>query len=161
MRVDETETGGLHVNLMALVSKAHGLDAERAQELQARFLEGINAPEASVETAINIASQLSLSGAYREAIAAYEQISERFPNRSATCKNNIGAAYFFLGEYETALRYYVEAGEAGEHAQRIEYNIWEACAELVKLAQAAANDAEVTRWKAFYSEHYPHGEYSF
>ncbi len=64
----------------------------------------------------------------------------------------IGASYFFLKNYEKAIDYYLKAYQKGECKEDTEFNVWEACVGLIKLAQ---NDGEKKKWKTFFKNKFP------
>jgi tetratricopeptide (TPR) repeat protein len=101
-----------------------GISREEAQRLQAVFLDHLTASDDSA--AINAAAKLLVGGHYQEAIAAYTRIGEKWPERRDDCESQIGAAHFFLGEYEVAIQHYEEARKLGADPSMMEDNIVEA-----------------------------------
>ena len=132
-----------------------GMSMEKANELQQQFVNSLANENTSATQLINLAGQLLTGQRYEEAIKVYEGVIIRFPNETAQCLNSIGACYYYLGEYETAIEYYMKALEAGEVLERVDYNVWESCDALIK---ATDNRNEKMKWKYFYEENFPDGE---
>jgi tetratricopeptide (TPR) repeat protein len=102
-----------------------GLTLDQARELQDRLLATVTA-EGEVSKKINAAAQLMTAGLYEAAIDAYEAIAQRHPEELAACESQIGAARFFLGQHEEAIRHYELARQHGADAGMMEDNIKEA-----------------------------------
>ncbi|MEM9030211.1 MAG: hypothetical protein AAGC70_17755 [Pseudomonadota bacterium] len=103
-----------------------GVSLDEAAKLQAAVMENISDAGLPVSQKINAAAHLMTSGAFRECIAAYEDIARQHPEELGECEGQIGAAYFFLGEYETAITYYKQALANGADASMMQDNIEEA-----------------------------------
>ncbi|MCC5944593.1 MAG: hypothetical protein JJT94_06630 [Bernardetiaceae bacterium] len=121
---------GENVEVFGFASKeaeaGKGLDQAQIQQYQAAFLQVLETSDE--DRAFNFAAQLMAKGAYQNCIQAYQQLCERYPDQRGTCEGQIGAAYFFLGEYEQAIHYYLEAREHdASNADMMDDNIWEAC----------------------------------
>jgi TolA-binding protein len=101
------------------------LSKEELQTLRAEFLNEVSQnPE---NYAFNFASQLMLNGQYKECIAYYSAIAEQYPQKQGLCESQIGAAYYFLGNYVEAIEYYLQARDNGMNPDMMDDNIWEAC----------------------------------
>lgn len=96
-----------------------------------------------VSSRLNAAARLMTSRKFDEAIAAYDKIGVDFPDEAGTALGQIGAAYFFKGNFERAIAAYVTARDHGADAGMMDDNIWEACEALAKKepAQKAAHFA--------------------
>jgi hypothetical protein len=93
---------------------------------------------------------------FDEAIAAYEAIAADFPHRRGDAESQIGAAYYFKGDYIRAIELYVAARENGADSDMMDDNIWEA---VETLANATKDADAKRRWLARYLELCPRGKY--
>lgn len=75
---------------------------------------------------INAAADLLLAKKFTEAIAAYEAIAREHPGSAADCESQIGAAWFFLGDYPRAIEFYRSALAKGADRGMMADNIQEA-----------------------------------
>jgi tetratricopeptide (TPR) repeat protein len=101
------------------------LSKEELQALRAEFLNEVSQnPE---NYASNFASQLMMNGQYKECIAYYLAIAEQYPHKRGLSESQIGAAYYFLGNYVEAIKYYLQARDNGMNPDMMDDNIWEAC----------------------------------
>lgn len=107
-----------------------------------------------VHARINHAARLLTSRKFDEAIDAYTQIAQDFPEERGTCLSQVGAAWYFKGEFARAIEAYVIARDAGADADMMDDNLWEACEALAKKepAQKAAH-------LAAYLRHCPNGKH--
>lgn len=152
--IGQNEDGTLHLNLFGKVSEhANGLTQRQTEDLQSAFEEML---EVSTESGklINIAAQLTASGKYKDSNQALVKIIERYPSKMGTCFNLMGANYFFLQMYTKAIDHYLQALKAGENEEMIDFNVWEACVELIRNAQ---EEQEKEHWRNFYHQNFPHG----
>lgn len=79
-----------------------------------------------LNTAINYACQLLTQEHYHQSIDSFEQIMLHAPNQKGLCENQIGAAYFFLDQYDKAIEAYLRSLDYGFDIKMLDYNIWEA-----------------------------------
>jgi TolA-binding protein len=112
------------------------VDFEGAKRERAAFLSKVTTNSES--DAINAAAGLMLDRKYAEAIIAYQDVIARFPSRRGTAESQIGAAHYFLGDFQKAIEFYVAAREHGEDASMMDDNIWEATEALVKKGEKGA-----------------------
>ncbi len=105
---------------------SQGVNLEEAAALQREAMARIDDSDLPVSQKINAAARLLVGGAFREAIAAYEEIMRLHPETTADCEGQIGAAYFFLKDYETAIDYYERALANGADPSMMRDNIEEA-----------------------------------
>ena len=76
------------------------------------------------------ASKLMTSGKYSESIDLYKKLSDDFPQNKGLYESQIGAAYYFLGDYDNAIKYYVSGMNNGGDKRMMDDNIWEATEAL-------------------------------
>ena len=99
------------------------------------------------------ASILMTGGQFQDAIELYLELIKKFPDNKNLYLSQVGAGYYFLGEYEKAIDYYLEALKQGFVREMIDDNIWESCEMLYKRDR---NSAVLKR----YLEIFPEGKYS-
>lgn len=81
---------------------------------------------ADFRTKIATADWLLLEDNYNGAIALYDRIAADHPDEIGVCLRCVGAAHYFLGNYETAIEFYQKALASGEDADMIAADISEA-----------------------------------
>lgn len=127
------------------------VEFEQAKEAREAFL--AQAEVSGVDAEFNRASGLMLEEKFQETIAAYQELAERHPDRRGDCEAQIGAAQFFLGEYDEAIASYVRAREHGADSDMMDDNLWEAC------EQAAERSGRRNDYARRYLELCPQGIY--
>lgn len=80
---------------------------------------------------INAAARLLVSGQFDEGIAAWLAIGEEWPIEKPLAWSQVGAAYYFKGEYSRAIEFYQKAKGGG--MEGMEENIEEAEQALAAL----------------------------
>lgn len=133
-----------------------GLSLEEASEMQQAFVQAMSDENIGSAQLINLAGKLLTGQQFEEAIKVYENIVFRFPDETAQCLNAIGACHYYLENYETAIRYYMNALNAGELKERVEYNVWESCQSIIDIA---ADRKEQMKWKFFFADNFPESKY--
>lgn len=78
------------------------------------------------------AAKLMSSGQFAESAELYGKLANEYPAKRGLYQSQVGAAHFFLGEYEKALDHYVTALQNGADASMMDDNIWEAAEVLYK-----------------------------
>jgi len=146
------------IQMYGLLSEDGGLNFEQASELQDEFINSLAEEGTTADQLVNLAGRLLTNQKFTEAIKTYEAIMIRFPSETPQCLNAMGACYFYLDEFETAINYYLKAYESGEMRDTIEYNVWESCDALIKQS---GEKNEKMKWKFFYEEHFPNTSRSF
>lgn len=101
-----------------------GLSHEEAADLQARAESTLSSD--TVEMKMAAAVKLLTAKRYAECIEAYRRIGAEHADRWGDCLANMGAAYFFLGEYEKAITCYTQAMKHGVDPVMMQDNIDEA-----------------------------------
>ncbi|MCW3084163.1 MAG: hypothetical protein JWP12_1529 [Bacteroidetes bacterium] len=76
------------------------------------------------------ASKLMTSAKYAESLELYKKISESYPEKKGLYDSQVGVAYYFLGDYDKAIEYYVSGMNNGAHKSMMDDNIWEATEAL-------------------------------
>lgn len=152
------EQGQINVQLYGRISSSpRGLSQAEAQQLQEAFLEVLQEGTA-YQQMINTASRLSNQGQYQESNTVLEKIINDYPEEQGSSLNLLGANWFFLANYEKAIDFYLQARAAGENEEMIDFNVWEACRELYKVA---ATPEEALKWKNYYEQLFPMGRNRF
>lgn len=129
-------------NLLAQIAESPSLTEEDALALQQKLIAEHGLAGGEEADKINAAARLLMTGKHREAIVAYTAIMDEHPEKAGTCEGQIGAAYFFLEDYEKAIAYYEAAKEHGEDAGMMDDNIQEAKEARDKAAQGGSSEAE-------------------
>ncbi len=78
------------------------------------------------------ASKFMTSGNFEESINLYKRMAEEYPDNRGLYESQVGAGYYFLGNYEEAINYYVSALKNGGDEDMADDNIWEATEVLYK-----------------------------
>ncbi|MEO1654834.1 MAG: tetratricopeptide repeat protein [Bacteroidota bacterium] len=157
LTLKQNEQGRVSVHLIARVSDAPGnLSPEEAQLLQNDFLKYFKAGEGDRHAQLNLAAQLMTGGRYQESLVCLDKLIEAYPKEAGSYLNLKGANYFYLGEFEKAIEFYLQALEAGEDAGMIDYNVWESCVELIKQFPEQKN-----KWEDTYYRSFPQGKHRF
>jgi tetratricopeptide (TPR) repeat protein len=104
----------------------------------------------------NQACRLIPKKQYVEAIALFESIRENSSDayEKGSCESQIGVCHFFLGDFEKALDFYTLSFHSGYDKRVNDYNIWEACEELMKI------DGNKAKWSQVYLELFPDGQHA-
>lgn len=103
---------------------AGGLSSEEALELQEHFQSILVSDDKHGK--LNAVHKMLAAGMYEECIAAYITLAEEYPDEKGDCFGQIGAAYYFLGDFEKAISFYSEAKEHGADEWMMDENIKEA-----------------------------------
>jgi tetratricopeptide (TPR) repeat protein len=114
-----------------------GLSFEQAQTMRDAFLSVMSQDDE--DRAFNAAAGLMLKGAFQPTIEAYQELAKKYPERVGDCESQIGAAYHFLKQYDTAIDYYLSAEKNGADRHMMDDNIWEACLAAFKKSNDKAH----------------------
>jgi tetratricopeptide (TPR) repeat protein len=79
------------------------------------------------------AAKLMSSKQFNECIAAYTHLAQSYPSNQGLYEGQIGAAYYFLDDYDKAVEYYELGLQHGANASMMDDNIWEAAEEFAKV----------------------------
>lgn len=137
-----------------LIANSSKVSMEQMEEIQLYLKDKMDADE--YNSAFNQACRLIPKMQYTEAITQFESIREHSTDayEKGSCDNQIGACYFFLGDFEKALECYNKSFHYGYDKDVNDYNIWEACEELMKI------DGNKAKWSQYYLELFPDGQYA-
>ena len=91
-----------------------------------------------MNSALTAAATAMEDGKFAAAIEQYTRIMRDQPEHAGLCASQIGAAHFFLHDYDAAIEWYRRAGEHGFAAEMIADNIREA--EAARAAAGAPSD---------------------
>lgn len=140
-----------HRSVYATLSQldGKGISPQEAQAIQAEIMDLLSTEDKN--SAINYACKLLAKGHYVTCITAFENIMIKEPAEKGTCENQIGAAYFFLGNYPEAITHYLLSLEHGFDLEMLDYNVWEA-------AEAHHKATGDNQYAKTYLEHFPAGE---
>lgn len=151
--IKQTSDGGLHLQLFgkSLPQSNH----EQGKALQTSFQE-LLASDAQATQLVGIAGKLTAAGKYEESNLALKKILEKFPDMVGSCVIRMAANFFFMRQFPKAIEYYLQALKLGENAEIIEFNVWEACAEII---EQSAQEEEVKYWQDLFYKYFPQSRY--
>ncbi|MNU83702.1 Tetratricopeptide repeat protein [compost metagenome] len=137
-----------------LIANSAKVSMEEMEGIQLFLKDKMDADE--YNSAFNQACRMIPKGQYTEAIEVFESIRESSTDayEKGSCDNQIGACHFFLGDFEKALEFYNKSFQSGYDKDVNDYNIWEACEELMKI------DGNKAKWSQYYLELFPDGQYA-
>lgn len=101
-------------------------DFAAMQAAQGAALQALGPNQTPENEAVNAAAKKLVARDFDSAIAAYEDVAQRFPHRAGDAHGQIGAAYFFKGDFDRALSHYRHALSLGAPADMMQDNIREA-----------------------------------
>lgn len=110
-------------------------------------------PKNDEDALMREASLALTSGNFQQAVEHYQQLANNFPQKKGLYLSQVGAAYYFLNDFNQAIDYYVQAKENGADDSMMDDNIWEACEAIYENSQ---DKAAIQK----YLEHYPDGSYA-
>lgn len=99
---------------------------EQGLAIQSALVDGGIVSETDQSAKVNAAARLLLSKKFEEAIVAYEKIAREHPDSRGECESQIGAAHFFLGNFQRAISHYESARANGADSSMMQDNIQEA-----------------------------------
>lgn len=109
------------------------------------------------------ASKLMTSKQFQESLDLYKVLSEKYPNNKGLYQSQIGAAYYFLGDFENAVEYYISSINNGGDKRMMDDNIWEAAEAYSNLEILTKDGSLIIHPKNLiekYLEIFPNGAYS-
>ena len=137
-----------------LFANSAKVSMEEMEEVQLFLKDRMDAND--YNSIFNQACRLIPKKQYAEAIALFESVRENSDDayEKASCESQIGVCHFFMGDFEKALAFYTDSFRSGYDKDVIDYNIWEACEELMKI------DGNKAKWSQQYLEVLPDGQYA-
>ncbi|MNJ86160.1 hypothetical protein D3C87_36470 [compost metagenome] len=146
--------GGLFKKKDELFANSGKLSMEEIEKIQLSLKDKMDGEV--YHSVFNQACRLIPQKQYTEAIALFESIRENSTdtNEKGSCESQIGVCHFFLGNFEKALDFYTLSLLSGFDKRVNDYNIWEACEELMKI------DGNKAKWSQHYLELFPDGQYA-
>lgn len=102
---------------------------QEAQDKQEEFLKNNPEPKDTEDALMRKASYLLTSGNFNESLEIYKQLAEEYPTNKGLYLSQVGANYYFLGQYDSAIEAYILARDNGMNPDMIDDNIWEVCEE--------------------------------
>lgn len=138
----------------SLITHTNHLSMEEMEKIQDSLSDKMS-PE-DYNNTFNQACRLVPKGKYADALTMFEHVKNNATdkNTKGTCDNQIGVCYFFLGDYEKAIEYYVSSFHNGFDKAMADDNIWEACEKLMK------KEGDNQKWAKYYISILPEGNYS-
>jgi tetratricopeptide (TPR) repeat protein len=133
--------------------KNKSMSLKEANDLNNQIIKDSPVSENKENELLKNASSLLTNGYFEDAVEAYQQMAEEFPEKKGLYQSQVGAAYYFLGDYKKAIEYYVSAMNNGFDRQMSEDNIWEASEELYKQQ----HELKVI---VYYLDLFPNGRYA-
>jgi len=94
------------------------------------------------------------SGKFDKSIQLYQKLADTYLEKKGLYLSQVGAAYYFLEDYATAIEYYIKAKENGADSAMIDDNVWEACETIYETDKTDKTAIEK------YLEYYPNGNYT-
>jgi tetratricopeptide (TPR) repeat protein len=115
------------MGLLDFFSKKNYLqDLHQEQE---KFLQNNPVPKDTEDALVRRASYLMTTGNFNESLEIYQQLVAEYPAKKGLYLSQVGASYYFLGEYDLALEAYLLSRNNGMNPDMINDNIWEVCEE--------------------------------
>ncbi|MFN8397658.1 MAG: hypothetical protein U0176_23765 [Bacteroidia bacterium] len=113
--------------LDSLFGKKKKITLEEGHAINQAHVAANPVPASNENARMRQASSALTGKRFQEAIDLYKALANDFPAQKGTYLSQVGAAYYFLGDYHQAIDYYVQARDHGMTAFMIDDNIWEAC----------------------------------
>ncbi|MCI5057949.1 MAG: hypothetical protein MRY83_17680 [Flavobacteriales bacterium] len=115
-----------------IFGKKDSMTLEEANDINQQYIEDNPTPTDDENGLLRRASSALTSGSFKEAVQIYEEMAEKFPESKGMYLSQVGAAYYFLNEFDKAIEYYISARDHGADASMMDDNIWEACEAIYK-----------------------------
>lgn len=135
-----------------LFGKKKSLTFEEAREVQKEHVQNNPDPKNREDAMMRQASLLMTGQKFEESIQAYLKLADEFPEQKDMYLSQVGVGYFFLGQYDEAISFYMEAYREGYDKDMSDDNVWEACEKIYKRDN---DPAAIQR----YLELFPDGNY--
>ncbi len=128
------------------------LSLEDADKRNDKFIKKNPTPANQENEDMRNASKALTSGRFDDAIQLYTVMSEKYTEKKGLYLSQVGASYFFLGNYDKAIELYMDGKDAGADEGMMDDNVWEACLEIHKQEN---NNEPIER----YLKYFPNGGY--
>lgn len=102
------------------------LTLEEGDKMHDELYSNISKPLSTESELTKSAIKLLTSGKHTASIEVYKQLINEYPAQRDTYESQIGANYYFLGEFENAIEYYTLSMQHGFNKSMSDDNIWEA-----------------------------------
>ena len=99
------------------------------------------------------ASNAMSNGEFEQSVELYLELACKYPLRKGLYLSRVGAAYYFLTEFDKAIAYYLEAKQQGMDEVLMDANVWKACSTQYN------NTHDIMDIKK-YLEYFPEGKYT-
>ncbi|MCT4615099.1 MAG: hypothetical protein N4A49_09535 [Marinifilaceae bacterium] len=91
-------------------------------------------------------------GEFEKSINIYHKLAKDYPASKGLYLSQIGVGFYFMGDRNKAIEYYILALNNGADTDMIDDNVWEACEEIYEEEK---NKAIIEK----YLEYFPDGNY--
>lgn len=106
------------------------LTLEEADKINDKYIAKNPTPANDENGLMRQAAKAMSSKNFGDAVDLYTKLAEQYPSNKGLYESQIGAAYFFLGNFVKAIEYYISALYNGADKRMMDDNIWEATEEL-------------------------------
>ena len=99
---------------------------ETADKINDKFIAQNPVPADSENDLMRKAAKSMSSKNFTEAVDLYMELANKYPQNKGLYEGEVGAAYYFLGDYAKAIESYTSALNNGGDKSMMDDNIWEA-----------------------------------
>ena len=141
--------------IMGLFNSLFGkkkMTLEEANEENKKFISENPGSKNDEDSLMRQASSALTNGDFEKSIELYQKLADDYPEKKGLYLSQIGAALYFLNDFNKAIEYYLNAKENGADSDMMDDNIWEACEAIYKKDN---DKAAIEK----YLEYYPNGSY--
>ncbi len=125
---------------------------EEADEMNKKIIAENPEPADNEDALMRQASSAMTSGKFEKSVELYQKLANDYPDKKGLYLGQVGAAYFFLNDFNKAIEYYLSAKENGADTDMMDDNIWEASEAIYE------KDKDKSAIQK-YLEYYPNGSY--
>lgn len=136
-----------------LFGKKKKMTLDEANEVNKDFVKKNPEAKDNENALMRQASSFLTSGRFEEAAKGYTELANAYPEKKGLYLSQVGAAYYFLKQYDKAIANYVESRNNGMDEDMIDDNIWEACEAIHE------RDGSTDTFNT-YLKHCPNGSYA-
>ncbi|MDD3877084.1 MAG: hypothetical protein PHT69_10710 [Bacteroidales bacterium] len=120
------------MGLFDFLFKKKSLTLEEADKLNDTFIAKNPIPKDDENSMMRQAAKLMSGQQFEDSIELYTKLAENYPANRGLYQSQIGAAYYFLADYNKAISFYTAALNNGADKGMMDDNIWEATEALFK-----------------------------